>query len=94
MALIEKQEYQSEVLPISSYHQVQVRVSNLIVDDKTEEIKAVTYHRYVLAPGADISGEAPEVQAVCNAVWTDEVIAAYEAFVAAQEAEMAPPASE
>ena len=94
MALIEVQEYQTEVLPISSYHQVQVRVSNLIVDDVTDEVKAVTYHRHVLSPGADISGEAPEVQAVCNAVWTDEVIAAYEAFVAAQEAEMAPPASE
>jgi hypothetical protein len=94
MALIEKKEYQSEVLPASQHHQVQVRVSNLIVDSETDEVKATTFHRHVLSPGADISGEAPEVQAVCNAVWTDEVIAAYEAFVAAQEAEMAPPASE
>ena len=94
MALIETQEYQTEVLPISSYHQVQVRRSDIIKDDATDEIKATTFHRHVLSPGSDISGEAPEVQAVCNAVWTDEVIAAYEAFVAAQEAEMAPPASE
>ena len=91
MALIETQEYQTEVLPISSYHQVQVRRSDIIKDDATDEIKATTFHRHVLAPGADISGEAAEVQAVCNAVWTAEVIAAYEAFVAAQEAEMAPP---
>ena len=94
MALIEVQEYQTEVLPISSYHQVQVRRSDIIKDDATDEIKATTFHRHVLSPGSDISNEAPEVQAVCNAVWTDEVIAAYEAFVAAQEAEMAPPASE
>ena len=90
MALIETQEYQTEVLPISQYHQVQVRRSDIIKDDATDEIKATTFHRHVLSPGADISGEAPEVQAVCNAVWTDEVIAAYEAFVAAQETETAP----
>jgi len=88
MALIETQEYQTEVLPISSYHQVQVRRSDIIKDDATDEIKATTFHRHVLAPGADISNEAPEVQAVCNAVWTAEVIAAYQAFVAAQEAEV------
>jgi hypothetical protein len=92
MALIEVQEYQTEVLPISQYHQVQVRRSDIIKDDATDEIKATTFHRHVLSPGADISNEPAEVQAVCNAVWTDEVIAAYEAFVAAQEAETAPTA--
>ena len=86
MALIETQEYQTEVLPISQYHQVQVRRSNIIKDDATDEIKATTFHRHVLSPGSDISNEAPEVQAVCNAVWTAEVIAAYQAFVAEQEA--------
>ena len=86
MALIETQEYQTEVLPISSYHQVQVRRSDIIKDDVTDEIKATTFHRHVLSPGADISNEAPEVQAVCNAVWTAEVIAAYQAFVAEREA--------
>ena len=90
MALIETQEYQTEVLPISQYHQVQVRRSDIIKDDATDEIKATTFHRHVLSPGADISGEPAEVQAVCNAVRTDEVIAAYEAFVAAQETETAP----
>ena len=86
MALVETQEYRTEVLPISSYHQVQVRRSDIIKDDATDEIKATSFHRHVLSPGADISNEAPEVQAVCNAVWTDEVIAAYQAFVAEREA--------
>jgi len=94
MALIETQEYQTEVLPISQYHQVQVRRSDIIKDDATDEIKATTFHRHVLAPGTDISNEAAEVQAVCNAVWTEEVVAAYQAFVAAQEASMAPAESE
>ena len=70
MALIETQEYQSEVLPASQFHQVQVRVSNLIVDDKTDEIKAVSYHRYVLAPDADLTGQPAEIRRVGNAAWT------------------------
>ena len=89
MALIEKQEYQSEVLPISSYHQVQVRVSNLIVDDKTEEIKAVSYHRYVLAPDADLDDQPAEVKRVANAAWTKSVRDKYAAHLA-EQAEASP----
>jgi hypothetical protein len=36
-------------------------------------------------PDADISAEHSEVQAVCNAVWTDEVKANYETFKSNQE---------
>ena len=90
MALIEVQEYQTEVLPISQYHQVQVRRSDIIKDDATDEIKATTFHRHVLSPGADISNEAPEVQAICNAIWTAEVIAAYQASLAAIGESVAP----
>ena len=32
-----------------------------------------SFHRHVLSPDADISGESAEVQGICNAVWTDEV---------------------
>ena len=42
-----------------------------------------TYHRTSLTPGQDVADQESKVQAVCNAVWTEEVIAAY---VAAQEA--------
>ena len=90
MALIEKQEYQSEVLPISQYHQVQVRVSSLIVDDKTEEIKAVTYHRYVLAPNSSLDDQPSEVKRVCNAAWTKSVKDKYADHLAAEAAEETP----
>jgi hypothetical protein len=43
------------------------------------------YHRHALMPDADISNEHSDVQAVCNAVWTDEVKTNYETFKAAQE---------
>ena len=38
-----------------------------------------SYHRRVLSPDADVSGESSEVQAIASAIWTDEVKAAYEA---------------
>ena len=32
-----------------------------------------SFHRHVLNPDSDISGEPQEVQDICNAVWSDEV---------------------
>ena len=37
-----------------------------------------TYHRSSLQPGQDISGVPSNVQAICNAAWTPEVVAAYQ----------------
>ena len=37
------------------------------------------YHRHVITAGQDYSGESAEVQAICAAVHTAEVIAAFEA---------------
>jgi archaellum component FlaF (FlaF/FlaG flagellin family) len=42
-----------------------------------------TYHRSSLTPGQDISAVPANVQAICNAAWTPDVVAAYQA---AQEA--------
>lgn len=43
-----------------------------------------TYHRHVVAPGADYSNEDARVQAICAATHTSEVIEAYKAATAAQ----------
>ena len=48
-----------------------------------------TYHRTSLTPGQDLTGQPANVVAICNAAWTTEVVAAYEAQLAAQAAEMA-----
>ena len=42
-----------------------------------------TYHRTSLTPGQDLTGQPANVAAICNVAWTPEVIAAYEAQVAA-----------
>ena len=41
--------------------------------------KGGTFHRHVVAPGDDYSAEDAKVQAICAAVHTPEVIAAYQA---------------
>jgi len=43
------------------------------------------FHRHVITPGADVSGEDEAVAAVCAAVHTPDVIAAYEAHLAGSD---------
>jgi hypothetical protein len=44
------------------------------------------YHRSSLTPAQDLTGVPANVVAICNTVWTSEVIAAYQAAQAAAEA--------
>jgi hypothetical protein len=46
-----------------------------------------TYHRSSLTPAQDLTGVPANVVAICNTVWTAEVVAAYQAAQAAAEAE-------
>lgn len=57
--------------------QVQIRRAVRILEDGQE--LARHYHRAVLAPGGDLADQDSRVQAVCRAVWTPEVVAAYRA---------------
>ena len=38
-----------------------------------------TYHRSSLTPAQDLTGVPANVVAICNTVWTAEVVAAYQA---------------
>ena len=60
---------------------VQVRTRTSILEDG-QQISG-TYHRHVVAPGDDYSGEDGRVRAICAAMHTPEVIAAYRAAQAA-----------
>ena len=63
---------------VSEYKHVQVRTETVIKEDGAEISR--TFHRHVLHPDMDISGEHAEVQAVANAAWTDDVKAAWKTF--------------
>ena len=56
---------------------VQVRTKTTIIEDG-KQISG-TYHRHVVVPGADYSGEDARVQAICAATHTANVISAYQA---------------
>ena len=58
---------------------IQVRTATVIEKDGVELTR--TYHRHVKHPGQDVSNEDPRVQAIANAVWTSEVISAYQALI-------------
>ena len=65
---------------------IQIREATTIMRDGEEIAK--TYHRWSFEPGADVSEMPANVQAIAAAAWTPEVIAAYQAHMAAQQAKM------
>jgi len=76
MALTERT-VEDKIEIVGDYKMVQVRTATIIERDGVEISRS--FHRHALAPDADISGESAEVQAICNAVWTQEVKDAYAA---------------
>ena len=56
---------------------LQVRTKTAIKEDGVEISNK--FHRHVVSPGDDYSNEDARVQAICAAVHTIEVIAAYQA---------------
>ena len=63
---------------------INVRTDTVILDDGAEASRS--HSRKVLAPGDLLDGEDARVVSVANAVWTEEVVAAYQAAQAAQAA--------
>jgi len=63
---------------------VMYREATRIMENGNEISK--TYHRSSLIPEQDLTGVPANVVAICNTVWTAEVIAAYQAAQAAAEA--------
>jgi len=83
MALTEET-VEDKIEIVGDFKHVQVRTATVIKRDGVEISRS--FSRHVVAPDApDISGESSQVQAICAAVHTDEVKAAYAAHLAAQE---------
>ena len=72
-----------EVINQGDWSTVQVRTATIIAEDGTEISR--TFHRHVVMPDADIAQEDLDVYAICNQVFTDEVKAAYQTHLAAQD---------
>ena len=77
---------------VGDHKNIQVRTKTSVMEDGVELSSG--FHRHVLACSTksddtwgdtDISDQSTEVQAICNAVWTDAVKTAYQTAMDAQE---------
>ena len=92
MALAESIEY-DKIEVVGTYKAVQVREATVITKDGTELTRS--FRRYVLQAGTldgsdnlvdtDLSGQPAEVSAICTAVWTDSIKAAWKAKLIADK---------
>ena len=92
MALSESIEY-DKIEVVGLYKAVQVRKATVIKKDDVELTRS--FERYVLHAGTlddsdnlvdtDLSAEPAEVSAICNAVWTTDVKAAWKAKLIADK---------
>ena len=97
MALTESSEYDKIEVVNAQYKFVQVRKATVIKRDGVEIPGSRSFERYTLSPGAldasdnlvdtDLSAEPAEVSAICNAVWTTDVKAAWKAKLIADKSE-------
>ena len=60
---------------VGEFKAVQVRKKTAIMEDGIE--LSASYHRHVIMPTDDVSGESPEIQALCAVVHTDAIKDAY-----------------
>jgi len=72
---LEKETKQDKIEVVGDYRAVQVRTATVVKEDGVELSRS--FHRHVLHPDDDISGESSEVQGICNSVWTDDVKSAW-----------------
>ena len=77
MAITKRLEYKEEILPNQT---IQIRTTTVVEEDGVE--LARNHTRHVVHPGDDVSSEVQEVQDIAAALWTSEVIAAYQASIA------------
>ena len=80
MALTERKEMDQITVLVDG--QIQVREATVIERDGVEISR--TYHRHVVVPGADLSGEDARVKKIAEVEHTSAVITAYNDYIASQ----------
>ena len=70
---------QDKIEIVGDYKFIQVRTATVIKKDGVEISR--TFHRHVVAPNSDLSGESDDVKAMAAQFHTDEVKKAYDKWV-------------
>jgi len=67
LSKVEKDDYEVR----GEYKHINVRTKTSIMEDNKE--LSYSYHRKILTPDMDVSGESAEVKALASALWTDDI---------------------
>ena len=79
---LEKTTADDKIEIVSDYKHLNIRTATIISEDGTELSRS--FHRRVITPDADVSGESAEIQGIAAAVWTDAVKSAWQTFQESQ----------
>ena len=66
-----------EIVDVGDWKNIQVRTATIVTDDGTEISR--TFHRHVVSPNDDVSGESDEVKKLAEIYFTDDAKAKYKA---------------
>ena len=80
---LEKVVTEDKIEICGEFKSVQIRTCTKVLEDGVELSSG--YHRHVVVAGQDYGNESAEVQAICQVIHTDAVIAAYNASLEASE---------
>ncbi len=83
---ITKEIVEDKIEVVGNFKSIQVRTATIIKEDGVELSRS--FHRHALQCIDNITNESEEVQAICNAVWTDELKANYQTFLDSQTGEI------
>ena len=80
---ITKRTEQDKIEIVGEFKHIQVRTATIIEEDGVEISRS--FHRHVVAPDSDSSGESADVKAMVAQFHTDEIKTAWAENLAAQE---------
>ena len=75
---LEKTTVDDKIEIVSDYKHLQIRTATVVSEDGKELSRS--FHRRVLHPDDDVSGESAEIRGIDAAVWTDDVKSAWQTF--------------
>ena len=75
---LEKTTTDDKIEIVSDFKHLNIRTATVVSEDGTELSRS--FHRRVLHPDDDVSGESAEIRGIAAAVWTDDVKSAWQTF--------------
>ena len=75
---LEKTTTDDKIEIVSDFKHLNIRTATVVSEDGTELSRS--FHRRVITPDMDVSGESAEIRGIAAAVWTDQVKSAWQTF--------------